>query len=83
VPAIRAEADAPNTRNELPIKVTEYDAEVGTFARMLEEIEGALYVKITEVLEDKMPAVTAAKDESKCPAALLHRTLESEIQKAA
>ena len=77
---MRAEAEASNKLYEFPIKVTEHDPEVGTFARMLTDIKGALYVKTSEEVDDRIPAVTATKETSKCPRAFLHRTLESEIQ---
>jgi hypothetical protein len=77
---MRRYVEASYKLNELPITVTEYDPEAGTFARMLTDIKGALNVKTSEELDDRIAAVTATKERSECPRAFLHITLESEIQ---
>jgi hypothetical protein len=63
-----------------PIKVTDTDPEVGTFARMLEDITGASKVKAEEMDEERMAVVTVTKFECIFPRGLLLETLESEAQ---
>jgi len=77
---IRQDIDASNKPYDFPIKVTETDPEVGTLARILEDIKGASKVKAEENEDDKIAVVTATNIEGLWPRGLLHETLESDIQ---
>jgi hypothetical protein len=76
---IRPDIEESDIPYELPIKVTDIEPEAGTFARTLEDINGASNVKTNETEDDKMAAVTATKFDGIFPRGLLHKILESEV----